>query len=392
MRGRLSALCALSLFLATSLTLAGCTIDDQASPPRGVRETPTALTSVDPVEEGQQPDGQVVRVDKYGISFELPQGWINLNVKSALRSSSPLRSKPAFKQVVRQLGTTPKRLIELMRKSYETYSFSLQPPVEGVSDSVNSVGIPLAHVTDARLKQTLARTGATLGTIEHSSSAAGDVTRVPLTLRAGGRTVHGVGIVVDVGDALVQITVSSHASAAAGELADQIQASLRPIDAAPETPSKQAPHATRSPSTDPGQSRLDAEDLFAGAKGYKVTTPHGGIEDRLTADMERGRGSAIVADFAIRNVDDGNVPVAVVLAVVFNNRATSADIAGFATDMAHTDGTSGRPVDLVGKSALYVDADPKAFVYAGDRFVLTVGGVDKQRLRALTIALIRAAE
>lgn len=170
-------------------------------------------------------DAQVVEIDKYGIAFELPEGWMTLNAKNLMDSSNP-----AFREFASRMGMTPKQFVRAMRSSVLTFSITDNGAVEGFVDNVNSVGAPLADLNDDQIKYELAAMGAKPKQIERVPTPVGEIARVPYTLTASGITVHGVGIYVDVGDAVTVITVSSHSPAKAERLGDQIEASLRLTD------------------------------------------------------------------------------------------------------------------------------------------------------------------
>src|SRR5262245_56161600 len=107
MPGRLLARWVVALLLPTSLTLAGCGHGQtRVSEAKEARPAASASSSVHPVDDApSSPKAQVVKVDKCGVSFELPQGWITLNAKNLLDSSNPV-----IKEVAGRMGMTPKHL------------------------------------------------------------------------------------------------------------------------------------------------------------------------------------------------------------------------------------------------------------------------------------------
>jgi hypothetical protein len=176
------------------------------------------------------PDAQVVEIDEYGISFELPAGWTTLDAAKILDSSDPdVPADPVIREFASRMGMTPKKFVRTMASSVLTFSVTDGGAVDGFMDNVNSVGTPQADVNDEQIKYELAAIGAEPEGFEHASTPAGETTRVPYTLAVGGMTIHGVGVYVDVGDAVAAITVSSHSPVKAKELGDQIEGSLRSI-------------------------------------------------------------------------------------------------------------------------------------------------------------------
>ncbi|GAA5001080.1 hypothetical protein [Actinopolymorpha pittospori] len=226
--GRFSgALCTLSLLFITGLTLTGCGSDAARPDAHQPAPTASASASVEPVEGGpSSPDAQVIKVEKYGISFELPKGWTTLNLKNVVDSSNPV-----VKEIAGRMGTTPEQFLKTVGSSLQTFSVTDQGAVEGFLDNVNSVGMP-GNFNDDQLKLQLATLGGSIGEFEHVSSPAGEVTRVPytVTIKTVNVEAHEVMLVVDVGDAGVAIAVASHSAAEAEARADQIQASLKPIN------------------------------------------------------------------------------------------------------------------------------------------------------------------
>lgn len=227
MRGQLLVRWALVLLLPTSLTLTtGCGGETRVSEAKQPRPAAPASSPVEPVDNGSSsPRAQVVRVEKYGVSFELPKGWMTLDAKQLLDSSNPV-----IKEIAGRMGVTSKQLLETIGSSVQTFSVTDQGAVDGFLDNVNSVGVPRANYNDEQLKLEIAALGAKIDTLEHASSAAGDITRVAYTWTPTGIRVHVVALKVDVGDAIVMVTASSHSAAEANERGDQIQASLQPIN------------------------------------------------------------------------------------------------------------------------------------------------------------------
>lgn len=156
-------------------------------------------------------------------------------------------------------------------------------------------------------------------------------------------------------------------------------------------PSEPAPtEASTSPTPSPDV--LAAEDLFVELdKSYEYAPARPEVEEQMRANFEESGGSKIVSEIAVRNVERGSAPVATVLAIVFNEQATSADLAGVVKGMEQQSGSRAKTVDLAGTPALYIGADPKMFAYIGDSYVIAVFGQKKAALEAISTTLFSAA-
>jgi len=144
-------------------------------------------------------------------------------------------------------------------------------------------------------------------------------------------------------------------------------------------------------SSDSAPSLTEADFFTDLPKGYEYVAPDPEIEEEVRARFAASGGGEIVQDLFIRDVEHGSVPTATVMVVAFNEQATSGDLQGFVRGMEEDMGVKGKPVDLDGVSALYLDANPKTFLYVGDTYVITVFGQNEGRLKAVTDALASAA-
>lgn len=161
-----------------------------------------------------------------------------------------------------------------------------------------------------------------------------------------------------------------------------------PPDPEPSEPA--APDAAASPTPSPDV--LAAEDLFVELdEGYEYTPARPEVEEQMRANFEQSGGSAIVSEVSLRNVEQGSAPVATVLVIVFNDQATSADLAGVVKGMEQQSGARAKTVDLAGTPALYIGATPKMFAYIGDSYVIAVFGQKKAALEEISTTLFTAA-
>jgi hypothetical protein len=218
-----------AVLLAAGLVLTGC--GGSSSPKAGA--SPTASTSASTSSSPSSAStakgkAQVVKVTKYGISFEVPKGWITLNAKKVLKGGGSGKN-PFLDEIAGRLGMTRDQLVQAFSTLVQTMSVSDEGANHGLLDNVNSVGQD-TDVNDDQLKLQLATVGAKAEEFEHATTDAGAVTRAAYQLSSkAGLTVHGVAIAVHTSTATVLITVSSSSAKNAEQLADHVQASLEKI-------------------------------------------------------------------------------------------------------------------------------------------------------------------
>jgi hypothetical protein len=167
---------------------------------------------------------QVVKVKKYGISFELPRGWITLDAKKILTSDNP-----GLKALAKRMGTSTDQLNRVIAAGMEVYAVTDRGAIRGYLDNVNVVGQRGTELNDEQIKLQFAAIGAKLGTFQHTATPTGNITRVSFTLPIAGRTAYGVSVIVYTDDSTVNITAGAHSADVAEDLADEIEGSLRTI-------------------------------------------------------------------------------------------------------------------------------------------------------------------
>jgi hypothetical protein len=169
--------------------------------------------------------GHVIRLTKYGVSFAVPASWTSLD---AAQVGDP--HNPVIRTIAHRLGVTPQQVVASFRASLQSVSVTDQGAVRGVLDNINSVGSQTASLTDDDLKLQFASLGAKPGAFHHFHSPAGPATRVAYRWSTNGYHFHGEIVAIDVGDAVVSITVTAHSAPAARALADHVQASIARLD------------------------------------------------------------------------------------------------------------------------------------------------------------------
>ncbi|MFL6062121.1 MAG: hypothetical protein ACJ72E_12880 [Marmoricola sp.] len=167
------------------------------------------------------PGFQLVSVKKYGISYEVPKGWISLSASGVLTKDSPV-----VKLLSEKLGQSPDSIVQSMRTSLLAMSVSDHGAVAGFLENVNAAGSAETDVTDDLIRLQLARIGAKPTSVDHVDSPIGRIVRVPYGMSLGGHRFNGVMLGVASDDGYVTITISSHDAASAGSRADQVQRSL----------------------------------------------------------------------------------------------------------------------------------------------------------------------
>ena len=67
------------------------------------------------------PQAQVISIDKFGISYELPKSWITLNAKNVLKDGA---RNPFLKQLADRLGASPDQLVRAFSTAVQSMSVS----------------------------------------------------------------------------------------------------------------------------------------------------------------------------------------------------------------------------------------------------------------------------
>jgi hypothetical protein len=207
-----------------ALTSCGGTPEKTALAPKAPRASTSSTSSPSTPPSTKRGRTQVVKVKKYGISFELPKGWITLNAKKVLT-----RDNPGLKSLAKRMGTTTDQLNRTLAAGMEVYAVTDKGAVGGYLDNVNVTGQRGTELNDDQIKLQFAAIGAKLGTFQHTTTPAGDITRVSFTLPIAGRTAYGVSVIVFTDDSTVNITAGGHSADVADNLANRIEGSLTTI-------------------------------------------------------------------------------------------------------------------------------------------------------------------
>lgn len=226
----------LVVVVISAFALAGCGSDSSRSPdalytgtpPTGtVMPTPTVSETPtdDATGEGpSSPDAQVIKVPKYGLSFEIPKGWTTLNARKVLKGDNP-----GLEALAKRMGLTGGQFAGMLAAGMEVFAVTDEGAVDGYLDNINVVGQRGTTINEDQIKLQFATIGAKPGTFEHATTPVGDVIRVPFTLPIKSFIAQGVSIIVYTGDSTVNITIGSHSADIADTVANQVQESLATI-------------------------------------------------------------------------------------------------------------------------------------------------------------------
>jgi hypothetical protein len=224
----------LVVVVVAAFALAGCGSDPRSpdalytgTPPTGiVTPTQSATPTDDATDEGpSSPDAQVIKVRKYGISFEIPSGWTTLNARKVLQGDNP-----GLATMANRMGMTGSQFAGMLAAGIEVFAVTDQGAVDGYLDNINVSGLRGTTTTEDQIKLQFATIGAKPGTFEHATSPAGDVIRVPFTLPIRSFYAQGVSIIVFTEDSTVNITIGSHSADIADSVANQVQESLAQVE------------------------------------------------------------------------------------------------------------------------------------------------------------------
>lgn len=229
----------LSLLLGAALavTLAGCgaSSDDTFEELKG-GTTPTAAPSTGKPSSPQASDGdgvgpgKVLKIKKYGVSFEVPKSWMSLDAGEALKNVG--KGNKDIEEFADRLGSDTDSFLKMLRNNIQTMSVSTDGAEKGFVANINSMVIPVADPTAEELKLGLAAVGGKFIDQDSPDNEYGDVIRIRYTLQTGSGKIQGTFVGFDAGEVFVQITVSSLSRTESDELSDLVARTVRTYGAA----------------------------------------------------------------------------------------------------------------------------------------------------------------
>ncbi|MGH3347184.1 MAG: hypothetical protein ACRDO4_09380 [Nocardioides sp.] len=191
------------LLLAVFLALTGCGSDEE---------------SPEPGNEGDR-NSDANEVSAAGVSFEAPPGWESLDPDDA-----DLPENEAA-DLAEGLGLTPEQFEQAI-SSVDLFLVDGDGPQDGFLANINVLAQQGAMPDDGALESQFAAIGAEVTDVSHADTGAGDAAVVEYTLAVADRTIEGVSYLVDVGDEVVTVTVSTPDRAETDEIAGTIGDSL----------------------------------------------------------------------------------------------------------------------------------------------------------------------
>lgn len=164
-------------------------------------------------------DTQTVSAD--GVSFDVPAGYRTVGADDLTGEGADSE----YGDMADSLGISVDQFRQALG-SIDLFLASDEGSGDGFVDNINVIDQPVEVPEDTAVKAQFKQIGADVQEIRHPSSDLGEISDVEYTLEAGDTTVQGRGILVAVGDGLVNITVSASDRDVADDLGDRIVESL----------------------------------------------------------------------------------------------------------------------------------------------------------------------
>jgi hypothetical protein len=142
------------------------------------------------------------KVSAAGVAFQAPEGWESLDPNDA--------DLPAKQQaeLAKGLGLTPEQFQQTI-SGVDLFLVDGEGPQDGFLSNINVLAQPGALPDDAMLESQFAAIGAKVLEVSHTETGAGDAAVVAYSLSVADRTIEGVSYLVDLGEEIVTVTVST---------------------------------------------------------------------------------------------------------------------------------------------------------------------------------------
>ncbi len=163
-------------------------------------------------------DGSAASADKVsaaGIAFEAPEGWESLDPDDA---DIPAKQQA---ELAKGLGLTPEQFQQTIQ-GLDLFLVDGGGPQDGFLSNINVLAQQGALPDDGALETQLTTIGAEVLDVSHTETGAGDAAVVAYSLTVADRTIEGVSYLIDLGDELVTVTVSTPDRAQTDEIAATI--------------------------------------------------------------------------------------------------------------------------------------------------------------------------
>jgi hypothetical protein len=192
---------AVPLVAGLMLTLAGCG-SDKPSDGSGSGGDNGGAASADTVSAA-------------GVAFEAPQGWESLDPNDA---DIPAKQQA---ELAKGLGLTPEQLQQTIQ-GVDLFLVDGEGPQDDFLSNINVLAQQGALPDDGMLESQFTAIGAKVLEVSHTETGAGDAAVVVYSLPVADRTIEGVSYLVDLGNEIVTVTVSTPDRGQTDEIGDTI--------------------------------------------------------------------------------------------------------------------------------------------------------------------------
>ena len=141
-------------------------------------------------------------VSAAGVAFEAPEGWESLDPNDA---DVPAKQRA---ELAKGLGLTPEQLQQTIQ-GVDLFLVDGEGPQDGFLSNINVLAQQGALPDDGMLESQFASIGAEVLDVSHTETGAGDAAVVTYSLSVSDRTIEGVSYLVNLGDEIVTVTVST---------------------------------------------------------------------------------------------------------------------------------------------------------------------------------------
>jgi hypothetical protein len=145
------------------------------------------------------------QVSAAGISFEVPEGWEELDSEELAEGTG---ENSQMAEAAESMGVTADQMEQVV-SAMDLFLVSDEGPDQGFLDNVNVLRVPGRMPNDTQVKLQFMKLGADVSRISHERSDLGDTTVVVYELELLENTVQGEALFVDAGDGPVSVTVSA---------------------------------------------------------------------------------------------------------------------------------------------------------------------------------------
>lgn len=219
--------------LALALAVTACGDDDDDDDGSSGTEPPVTATtagadvSEPPATTAVAAGGNVIEVDELGVQFEAPEGWTAVDPEDV----GDLTDESVLAELAERTGVSEEALENTMTDQVELFVFSGESD-GNIAPNINAIAVPVDELPPAdRVESDFERLGAT--NIEAESVDAGGndglLVRYQLPLD-GERIAEGYGLFVDLGDEVVNLTVTTLDRVEADEVGELMTSTVAALE------------------------------------------------------------------------------------------------------------------------------------------------------------------